>query len=277
MVSVVLPSRRERYLKQTVESLLTNAGGDIEVIVVLDGYKEETLNDPRVKVVHFDESIGMRAAIIAGVGNSKGEFVMKLDAHCKVAKSFDEALAADYEAGSVVIPREYRLDAEKWDILNDGRLPLDYWYFIDPRKYNPRSLHGFRWDERTREREQVLIDNTLTFQGSCWFMSRAHFDRHKFLRDEGYQGLPQQEAEEIGLTTWLSGGRVMVNKKTWYAHWHKGKNGRGYPIYVAQADKCYEYSYNHWVIKNREGFTKLIDKFMPIPGWPEDWEERIYG
>ena len=277
MVSIVLPSRGERYLRQTIASVLQSASGDIEVIPVLDGYQEKPWSDSRVKVVHNPTPVGMRASIVRGVANSKGEHIMKLDAHCLVAKGFNEALATDYEAGSVVIPREYRLDVEKWNILDDGRPPLDYWYFINPRKYNPRSLHGFRWDERTRERENILIDDTLTFQGSCWFMSREHFDRHKFLQDEGYQGLPQQEAEEIGLTTWLSGGRVMVNKKTWYAHWFKGKEGRGYSIPKSQGDKCYEYSYQHWVIENREGFTRLINKFMPIPGWGENWEKRIYG
>lgn len=276
MVSIVLPSRGERYLRKTVEGLL-DTGGDIEVVPVLDGYEETLPDDPRVRVVRLSAHSGMRAAIVAGVASSKGEFVMKLDAHCKVAKGFDEALVTDYEPGSVVIPREYRLDAENWDILRDGRPPLDYWYFINPRKYNPRSLHGYRWNERTLARESILIDETITFQGSCWFMSREHFDKHKFLQDPGYQGVPQQEAEEIGLTTWLSGGRVIVNKKTWYAHWFKGSEGRGYALSREAVDKCYEYSYNHWVIENREGFVKLIERFMPVPGWSEDWQSRIYN
>ncbi len=277
MLSVVLPSRNEPYLRQTAKGLLENATGDIEVIAVLDGYDEKPMDDPRIKFVRFSESVGMREAIAAGIKSSSGEYVMKLDAHCMVASGFDASLITDYEAGSVVIPRELRLDPEKWEVIDDVRPPRDYWYFMNPRKFKPRSLHGYRWDARTVEREHILIDDNLTFQGSCWFTSRAHFDKHKLLQDKGYQGLPQQEAEEIGLTTWLNGGRVVVNKKTWYAHWHKGRSGRGYPLDQGMKDKCYQYSYNKWVIENREEFTKLINKFMPIPGWPEDWEHQLYN
>ena len=68
----------------------------------------------------------------------------------------------------------------------------------------------------------------------------------------------QQEAEEIGLTTWLSGGRVVTNKNTWYAHLFKGKElGRGYFLSLQKTRDCYAYSYNHWVNENKEGFINL--------------------
>jgi hypothetical protein len=175
----------------------------------------------------------------------------------------------------VVIPRRYKLDDEKWEPKFDEP-PIDYERFIYPKKFDPVSLHGFRWVERAVERKDILIDDTLTFQGSCWFMKKSHFEKNKFLQIAGYNGLPQQEAEEISLTTRMGGGRVVVNKKTWYAHLFKGgKYGRGYHLDQKETRDCYQYSYNHWVNENRDGFKKIINQFMPIPGWPENWEEKL--
>ena len=57
-------------------------------------------------------------------------------------------------------------------------------------------------------------------------MTRDHWDRHDFMNDEGYNELHAQEAAYIGTATWMDGGRVVVNKNTWYCHRH-GKRGFG--------------------------------------------------
>lgn len=277
MLSIIIPSKNEIFLERTIRDLLAKAAGEIEILPVLDGYEppaNEIVNDPRVHYIRVD-SIGMRAAINVAVAQAKGEFLMKIDAHCIVDQGFDQKLAADCTDNMVVIPRRHKLNDEKWEA--DMSETVDYEHFIWPHKFDPISLHGFRWTRRTLDRKNELIDDTLSFQGSCWFMKRSHFEKNKFLTDPGYKGMPQQEAEEIGLTTWLSGGRVVVNKKTWYAHLFKGaKYGRGYFLDRGFARDCYRYSFNHWVVERKPEFTKLIEKFMPIPGWPQDWKEKLW-
>ncbi len=276
MISIIIPSKNEQYLEKTIRSVLENATGEIEVLPVLDGYEPpEIINDPRVHYLRVN-SIGMRAAISAAAAIAKGEYLMKLDAHCMVAKDFDEVLAADCKDNWVVIPRRFRLDPENWSIIEEKGI-VDYEHFIYPKKFNPISLHGWRWSERQEARKDILVDDTLTFQGSCWFMTKKHFEQNKFLQVDGYNGMPQQEAEEIGLTTWLGGGRVITNKKTWYAHYRKPSDGRGYFLPLNLTRGCYEYSYNHWVNEHKEGFIKLIEKFWPIPGWPNDWKEQLWS
>ena len=54
-------------LNKTIESLLANAEGEIEVIAVLDGYWQEVVGDPRVRVLHLGKNRGMRGAINAGI------------------------------------------------------------------------------------------------------------------------------------------------------------------------------------------------------------------
>ena len=104
-------------------------------------------------------------------------------------------------------------------------------------------------------------------------MTRDHWDRHDFMNDEGYNELHAQEAAYIGTATWMSGGRVAVNKNVWYCHRHAK---RGYRINNRAREKCYIYSYKHWVLDNKEGFIKLIEKFWPIPNWPENWKEQLW-
>src|SRR3989344_259711 len=121
-VSIIIPSRDERYLQKTIDDLLVKAEGEIEIVVILDGYWPKTplKNDPRVTVLHhgtvFDNP-GMRESINRGILISRGKFIMKLDEHCMVDRSFDVKLAADCEDNWVVIPRRYRLDPENWSII----------------------------------------------------------------------------------------------------------------------------------------------------------------
>ena len=272
MVTVIIPARNESYLNRTVKDVLEKATGAVEVIVVLDGYDTDRIEG--VTYIHNPESIGMRASIVKAVAQAKGDFLMKLDAHCIVDKGFDVKLAESCQDNMVVIPRRYKLDADNW---RPAKEYIDYEHFIYPLKFGPVSLHGFKSKVRPIERQGIMIDDRLTFQGSCWFMKYSHFEKHKFLQDPGYQGLPHQEAEEIGLTTWLNGGRVVTNKNTWYAHLFKGeKHGRGYRVDNYTARQCYAYSYNKWVNENKEGFIKLIEKFEPIEGWSEHWRQKLW-
>ena len=98
MVSIIIPSRQERFLNNTVNDVLSNATGEIEVFVGLDGYDlpyEELIKDPRVYYVRLPMYKGWmnkRAIINQSVAIAKGKYVMALDAHCMVGKGFDEIL-----------------------------------------------------------------------------------------------------------------------------------------------------------------------------------------
>ena len=50
-VSIIIPARNEVFLQKTVSDLLTKAEGDIEVIVILDGYwpTPQLIEDTRLK------------------------------------------------------------------------------------------------------------------------------------------------------------------------------------------------------------------------------------
>jgi len=283
MLSVIIPSKNELFLKRTILDVLEKATGEIEIFAVLDGYTippDEVVLDQRVHYVPLEERpySQKRHAINLVVNTmAKGEYVMSLDAHCMMAPGFDTQLAKDHQPNWVQIPRRHRLDAENWCLQtqSDDRPPIDYEYLMFTPLYKEHGLHGFKWDERTLTRAGEAIDDTLTFQGSCWFMTKEWFQERGFM-NTAYQGWGQ-EAEEISFETWKNGGRVATNKNTWYAHLHKGtKYGRMYFLSKDENVKSYAYSYQRWVVENREFFTALIRKFAPLPGWPHNWEFLLY-
>lgn len=285
MLSVIIPSRVDQYLQQTVDDLLQKAEGEIEVIVVLDGYWTKLKDDPRVIVIHQGEihnNFGMRAAIDASMSLVRGEYVMKIDEHCLVDQGFDLKLIADCSDDWCVIPRRYRLDADRWEVIEDGRPPVDYMYLEYPylKPFDrTQGLHGEIWKKDGRE-----ID-TPTMQGSCYFMKKSYWDKlFPEGMDELNYGTFTQEAQEISMKVWLSGGRVVVNKKTFYAHFHKGSKGKGYGFsneqyrkHEADKEKGRLFCISYWLTTQdyEHDFEWFINqKFPDMPNW-ENWPERI--
>lgn len=290
-VSIIIPDRNgQPYLQKTIDDIILHAETNIEIIVVMDGiWADPPLrDDPRVKIIHHGtphNSIGMRDSINRGVAASTGKYILKIDEHCMVDHGFDRKLIADCQDNWVVIPRRYRLDPENWTVLADGRPPVDYMAIDYPyqRPFDKTcGLHGAEW--KRPGRGEILIDDTPSMQGSCYFMSRHHWDTViKALDSENY-GEFTQEAQEICNKTWFTGGRVVVNKKTWYAHMHKGKRGKGYGFsneqyqeHMKGTEKGRLYCIEYWLhtkdfIHDWTWFVQV--QFPTMPGW-ENWKERI--
>lgn len=255
-LSVIIPSYKDPLLTKTIDSLLANSelGADLEIVAVLDGYwpSFEIRGNPRVRYVHFGESRGMRGGINAGVAISRGKYILKCDSHCMFGKGFDRLLLEEIKDNWVVAPRLYKLDTEKWEVMKDR--PMDYQKFI---YHQPRNkIAAQEWISRTRERKNILIDENIVFQGSCWLMSRKHWDNAiKMLEDENY-GTFAQEPTEIVMKTFVAGGKTMVNKKTWYAHKHR-KFGRTYRFFNKEIRKGNDYVLNHL----RNDLDKINQRF----------------
>lgn len=282
MLSIVIPSKTEKFLRQTTLDVLAHATGEIEVLPVLDGYElppEDIVDDPRVRYIHLPAQryTQKRHGVNLAVSQAKGEYIMSLDAHCMMAKGFDTQLARDHKSNWVQVPRRNRLDAENWSLSpkDDDRPPIDYEYIMFRPLLETKAFHGFKWDEKTLKLWNKPIDDIIEFQGSCWFMTKEWFSKCGFMQIEGYTGWGQ-EAEEISFKTWQMGGECKVNKNTWYAHLHKGpKYGRMYWMSRQENKLSYAYAYQHWMVENKDFMIKLFEKFMPMPGWPADWKERL--
>lgn len=288
-VSVIIPSRSDQYLQKTVDDLLSKAEGDVEVVVVYDGRWSTLEDDPRLVQVHHGEihdNLGMRASINTGVNVSTGEYLLILDEQCGVDQGYDVKLKADCEDNWVVIPRRKRLEPETWTLVQDGRPDIDYMYIEYPYAKpldKTQGLHGAEW--KRPERADILIDDTPTMQGSCYFMKRNYWDSTIGPLDDKNYGTFTMEAQEVSNKCWLSGGSVKVNKKTWYSHWHKGRGGKGYGFTTEQYKRHSEgmekgrlYAINYWLTTQdyMHDWDWFVTKmFKDMPGWSADWEQRV--
>lgn len=277
-LSVIIPSRNEPFLQKTIEDLLLKAKGDIEIIVILDGYWTELKNDDRVVIIHRGTSRGMRNGINSAVAIARGDYIMKIDAHCMVDEGFDLKLIEASQPNWIQIPRRKRLDAENWVITETNKIDIDYEFLSfpdDPADFGGPSLTGKKWNERSAQRKDILIDDTPASQGSCWFMEKSYFYELELMDEENY-GPFWCESQELAFKCVLSGGRYVVNKHTWYAHLHKGKkHGRGYSMSSSwltqgrnQTMKYFEGS-KVWH-KQKYPLSRLIEMHMPMPTWDED-------
>jgi glycosyltransferase involved in cell wall biosynthesis len=273
-VSVIIPARKEPYIRETLKDVMDNAEGDIEIILVLDGdipdYKLP--KDKRLRIYRNSKVQGLRPCLNAAINVAKGKFILKMDAHCTIGEGWDKILKSDCEDNWIVT----------WSIKD---MPLvDAMRYVYPFHpvYNPR-LTARPWPERAAQFEDEPLVEDMSYQGSMWFMHREHWKRIGGMDpDDGY-GTFGEEPQEIGLKTQLGPweGKVMRNKNTWYAHWSKPmSHWRTDPEIAGRVpdeefkranDWAFDYWWNNRWDKQIHDFQWLVDKFWPLPDWPDNW------
>ena len=307
-LSVIIPAREEMFLAKTIENILENIEADTEVIAICDGNwpNPSVVDHPRVTVLFNPVSVGQRAATNQGARLSQAKFVMKADAHCAFGKGFDRILIEDCQYDWTMIPALYNLHAFDWKCNACGN---QTYQGVLPEKckacgksegfemvilYKPREGKGpyyswrfnkdvefKQWRKHARRPEaQGDFVETLSFAGPCFFI---HRDRYWELGgcDEGH-GSWGQFGTEWACKTWLSGGKLITTKKTWFAHLFRtgnfkgsGYGGSSFPYPLAGKDQEYakKYSRDLWLNDRWEGakypLSWLIDKFKPVPDWHE--------
>src|SRR3990167_1496670 len=264
-LSVVIPSRNAggiNFCSKTIQDILEKAVTEIEVIVNVDEkWPEPLLQDKRITYIHPPSPRGLRQGINACVRLARGKYILKTDDHCLFGQGFDKILIDSHlEDNWVQIPRRYALNAEEWKIEEriDNKYPIDYMYLDFPRKGKAHDdgMHGVPWRERLEERKDIEIDDTPSLQGSCYFMTKNHFDNFLKELDPTNYGHFAQESQEIGFKTWLGGGRMVVNKKTYYAHLHKGhRYGRMYNLDDKDHVRGANWSAEHWLNNQEPGMV----------------------
>jgi len=322
-LSILIPSRNEMFLKNTVEDALKNIEADTEIIALLDGkWADPTLEQhERVSVIYVPQAVGQRAGANLACKLSQAKYIMKVDAHCSFDKGFDrKMLEAFQKAGDKVmmVPIMRNLWAFDWKCMKCGKKwyqgptptqcqeknfkgtgkPCDSAKFIRKvlwiGKHNPQSTsYCFNTEphfqyfedykhrpEYIKDRDETGLTQTLSLQGSCFMCSREmYWDLDvcdETLGNWGNQGI------EVAVKTWLSGGRVLVNHNTWYAHMFRTQGGDfGFPWPNSGRDtertkkNVKDLLWAGKWPKQVRPLSWLIEKFWPVPGWTEEDLKKI--
>jgi glycosyltransferase involved in cell wall biosynthesis len=300
-LSILIPSRNEMFLNNTIQDILNNIEADTEVIAVLDGQWpiEPIPDNPRVILIHFSESIGQRAATNVAARISKAKYLMKLDAHCAMDKGFDVKLMNDMQDNWTQVPIMRNLHAFDW-VCECGHIryqgptkPCEKCGKDMKRelrwiaKTNPQStafrydttLHFQYWQDWKKKQVGDLVE-TFSLQGSCFMCTREKYFELN-LCDETW-GSWGNQGTEVATKTWLSGGRVVVNKKTFYAHLFRTQGndfGFPYPQSGRAVERARNFSrelfFNNGYDKQIYPLSWLIEKFKPIPDWHEESGKEV--
>lgn len=133
-----------------------------------------------------------------------------------------------------------------------------------------KTMHFKYWNDYGKKLKGDLTE-TLSIQGSCFMLTKEKWFELDIC-SESFNSWGQQGVE-VACKTWLSGGRVLVNRTTWYAHLFRTQGGDfGFPYDHPQSkiDENRELSKelfrdNKWE-KAVLPFEWLIAKFNP-PEW----------
>jgi len=305
-LSILIPARNEMWLGRTIEDLLKHIKADTEIIIVLDG---AWANPPipqheRVNIVYLPQSIGQRAATNFACRLSKAKYIMKVDAHCAFDTGFDRKMIDAFkETGDTVtmVPTMRNLHVFDW-VCSDGH--RRYQGPTGPcKECGKETLRDVVWIPKKRpESNSYCFDSephfqyfneytkrpgyggdlteTMSLQGSCFMMTREKYWELNIC-DESF-GSWGSQGIEIACKFWLSGGRVLVNHATWYAHLFRTQGGDfsfPYPQkeknVQAAKQKAKDLFFNNKWDKAVHPLSWLVKKFWPIPGWSEEDLQKL--
>jgi len=288
-LSVIIPSLRDRNLDKTINDILYKSKGDIEIIVFLDMFADKFQNiitDKRVKYLKSKKNTGMRTAINMAVQESTGKYLMKCDSHCSFIDGFDIILKKSCDKKCISVPTRYNLDQETWKRYGNeiNYIFLKFPTFKTAKEFGfrPRlwrGKHGLigKFSDINTERRNIIIDEIVTFQGSCWFTHRSWFDKIGGL-DVNTFGNFGMEGKELSFKSWLCGGRVLRDKNAWYAHVpkrrHKLKSIR--IEYIRNINLVFKKT----ILGEWDGQTRdlrwFVNRLGPFDGWPDDFDTIEY-
>ena len=309
-LSILIAARNEMFLAKTVEDIIEHKKGKTEIIIGLDGkLAEPAITDhPDVKILYYSESIGQREMTNQICRLSEAKYVAKTDAHCAFDDGFDiKMIEAFKKSGdnTIMVPvmrnlhvfdwvckkcgeKRYQgptpVDCPKCDNKNDfekeicwipKKSPQSVSYCFDNEPHFQYFKEYAKRPEYKKDLEEIGLTKSMSLQGSFFMLTREKYwelniSDHETFGSWGSQGI------EISQKFWLSGGQVLINHNTWYAHLFRTQGGDfGFPYpqsgrQVQDAKKAARdlFFNNKWE-KQVRPLSWVLDKFKPINGWTE--------
>lgn len=310
-LSILIPSKNEEWLARTVDDILLHIEGNTEIIVVLDGWEipvPDLGNDPRVTIITHNKSLGQRASVKEAARLSKSKYIAKVDAHCSFDQGFDVKMLDAFKITGddvVMAPTMRNLHCFNWLCCNGHRRyqgpsgdceecgektekevvwiaktnPQSSSFCFDE---TPHFQYNNQWKKNKVYQEQIQKDGlveSMSLQGSFYMCSRERYFALDL--DDESLGSWGSSGIESSCKFWLSGGRVVINTNTYYAHLFRTQADFGFPYkqdsnqVQGAKQKVKELFFdNKWHLQTRP-LSWLLEKFAPVPGWSEPMLHKI--
>ena len=206
MISVIIPAyyKEEPYLNRTIENIYRTAIGDIEVIVILNGYYQEV--DDRARVIRLEENMGERVAMNAAARGALGEFLLRIDAHCDFYTPGWDKMMADVTGPKTITVAILTAVDKEWNRLEG------HWY--GPCRLMPNM--EAKWEKPNANRDYPTVVPNMAFTGCGWLIPLEFYNE----LGGADESMPKMGAigEEFAVKAWLAGGKVQSRTDVMIGH-----------------------------------------------------------
>jgi len=166
MLSIIITAHNEgEEVKLTCEDVLQNAGCPVEVIAVDDGSTDGSFDNlpKEVKIIRRPRKTGVASSRNLAVKEARGDYLMFLDAHQRVAKDTPARMAdAAKRTNSLIVPGV--------GALYSARTHLNFGGYLEIKD---KRLHS-RWSRHT---PKDRLEPVVSFVAPGWVISRVNFIR----------------------------------------------------------------------------------------------------
>jgi len=254
--SALIIARNENpvYLQKTIDSLFDNATGDIEVLVILDGYDSEI--DSRAIKVKFDKPIGKRIGLNFAASQAKGQYLFFIDAHCSMSEGWDTKLKCACDEKTIAV-----------SIIK----PMDESFEYTPGEYSFVKLNEDleeKWWQYKAKADWRTIEKTMAFTGCGWMIRSSDYNEYggfdERLGEWGYEG------PEWSLNMWCSGGNVALRTDVVCGHIFSTNDGnKNYAAKMVSKGVFFNLMVQRWGLDKINELYKVFDTTLPEISEPE--------
>jgi len=251
IVSIIIPSLKEKYLQRTIDNLKETAIGEIEILAIEDE-KEE----------------GRRVLINRAAQQAKGKFLFIIDAHCIMSHAWDAKMKQALENyQDLVVAQLDGINEETWQVKDH------YHRFV----YLNRDLVEKWWGKSFEE--LPVVQETMAFTGCAWMVHKSRYWELGGYNEtlEKYGG----DGSEWALKIWLSGGRCLLHLDVVCAHLFKEEGEETHSVLPEEIDDSYqklrEIFYEGKGPLQKLSIDWLVGKFDPVPGWDQSLTTKSIG
>ncbi|MGD8234210.1 glycosyltransferase family 2 protein [Vibrio sp. TRT 1302] len=182
IISIVMPAyNTEGYIEEAINSVLKQTYKNIELIIVNDGSKDNTLEkvkrfkDPRLVVIDLPKNKGLGNALNVGFSRASGDYITIMDSDDRYS---DKRVLAR-------LSKEIRLNSD----LIRGRMRL--WTFVDDNE----SLSFHESESLIESDKTVTLESYLPLihhvSSNQFLIKKEFFDKYKFsFRFEKFEDAP---------------------------------------------------------------------------------------
>lgn len=230
MISILIPSKNEPYLEQTIADLKENATGEIEILA------------------REDYGIGQRALTRELAREAKYDWIMKVDAHCSFGYGFDTKMLGVIDDKTILAPYMMVLDAETWT--------------VKPEKKTSRYCFNTKFVMLYDQENDEHNPETMCLQGSCFMVSKKNY--FDWNLDDPTLGSWGGQGVELGIKAFLNGGVCKTTKETYYAHMFRHTDAE-FPY--DRGDNPGKHATEELIKRYKDKVMPLVEKFGHPADW----------